>query len=370
MRNTCLFKLGKAKTFRRTSTKFFDWGGNQQNIDKPTRSIYMSDGWSDAIFAKLKYWLETGDTSVFTEEELVNIRVMLQVDQSGAEALVVAFLCKPGKYRQLFENNIKPHVYVAMKLFKDLWPEEMIQRGGIELDMDILDITPIPKLKLNPQWKELDSLIKDSDNWSLDKRYYYLGKQTAHSGNYGIRENTFRGNILEKSGGKIVVSKEQAKHFLGTYRGEFPEIPEWNEEVIRIVDEVGILYNLHGHPYQITAWRKDNYKDYIAWVPQSTVGEITRIAFCNLQEYIEEMSLKWDLLNDCHDSYLCQCPLIDVAHCRAKMQEYIAQSFISPVDGVEFTMKSECQLGFNWSPFDRSNPEKNPLGLRELSWKN
>ena len=41
------------------------------------------------------------------------------------------------------------------------------------------------------------------------------------------------------------------------------------------------------------------------------------------------------------------------------------QKLISPVDGVEFNMKSECQVGFNWSGYKK---DKNILGLRELSW--
>jgi hypothetical protein len=32
-------------------------------------------------------------------------------------------------------------------------------------------------------------------------------------------------NTLEKSGGKVVLTKEQAMEFLMLYRGEFPEIP-------------------------------------------------------------------------------------------------------------------------------------------------
>jgi hypothetical protein len=310
--------------------------------------------------------LETGDTDLFTEEELDKLRIFLQADQSGAEALIVAFDSEAGDYRQLFINNVKVHVYVAMKLFKDVWPLKMREKSGLNLDIETLDNTPIPKLKLNPQWRELDLLIKDSDNWPLTERFYYFAKQTVHSGNYDIQWAKFILNVLEKSGGKINIPEHEGKRFLETYRGLFPEIPERNRRVRRQVDETKLIYNLFGFPYQITNYNitEHGYKEYYAWGPQSTVGEITRIAFTRLQEIIEENRYKWDILADTHDSYLVQCPLRDTSTCKKAMQECMNQELTSLVDGTVFRMKSECQCGFNWSK-KKSN---NLLGLRELKW--
>lgn len=374
MRNTCFYGLAHAKTFRRVSRKLFDiWGGNLQNIEKSVRQIYFPDGFSEHVKQKCLYWLQTGDLSVFTEEELNIIRCFLQVDQSGAEALIVAYLCRAGSYRDLFIHGIKPHVYVAMKLFKDIWRQKMKDGGGLveDFDIDVLSNTPIPLLKSNPFWRDLDLLIKASDNWSLQERYYYLAKQTCHSGNYGIGENTFIMNILEKSGGKIVLSKEKGREFLMEYRGLFPEIPEWNRSVLEQVEKTGMLYNALGFPYNITDYVGDfkviesNAKEYIAWGPQSTVGEITRIAFSRLQEHIEAVGKRWDILADTHDSYLVQCPLREVKECAGKMSALMNQEMTSPYDGVRFRMKSECNIGFNWNSH---KPVKNELGLQLPTW--
>lgn len=682
MKTTCDYKLGGTKSFRRASKQLLvkkfilngktvskGYGSNIQNIEKGAREMYHPDGFSPSLTEKCQFWLKTGDTDVFTEEELSKLRCFAQCDQAGAEALIVAYLCEPGDYRQLFIHNVKPHVYVAMKLFKDVWTRKLKQSGGLIEDFNIEDLCSlsISQLKLNPFWKDLDSLIKSSDNWPLTERYYYLAKQTVHcvdkdtevltkngwtsisnvdiateiaisdgyitkfekplvmnefdysgemlyfvgeeidqyvtpehkmvyssnnkqhiafakdviklnrpniptstsyiggevnlkdwevkllvaiqadgyiepsgrlrfkfskdrkidrllsilteanikyeynpyvdetsggnivgdirfyanditkwfggikqwnswllkfsknnlelliselkfwdgtstfsyrnkreeycsfvesnidwiktichlvnkqgtkskdghklginnrtksiassnskwqftgkvycptvstgiflvrrkgkislthnSANYGIMAPTFRMNILDKSGGKIVISKEDSEKFLLVYRSLFPEIPDWNEQIKRTVQMTRMLFNLHGHPYTITDYHLEDstMKEYIAWVPQSTVGEITRIAFSALQEYIEQEKKPWDILQDNHDSYMQQFPLTHVRDAVKKQQEYMNQKLQSPVDGAIFYMKSEVNIGFNWG----SQKQSNPLGLQSPSW--
>jgi len=385
MRTSTTYKLAGTKTFRRSSCQILPkkriviegdkekvvkkgWGQNLQNIEKSMREPYEPDGFSKELIAKCSYWLGTGDLSVFTEEELVFLRVFVQVDQSGAEALIVAYDSEPKDYRQLFIHGIKPHIYVAAKLFVEQWKVK-----AREYNLNISDSTidkivtaKIHELKSIPEWKEFSNLISDSDNWALTERYYYLAKQTVHSANYDIQWSTFRMNILEKSGGKIVIDKKQAEFFLQMYRGLFPEIPESNERIKRQVEETGIIYNLFGMPYKITLYDppESKMKEFYAWPRQSTVGEITRIAFSNEQAYIEQNNKQWDLLADTHDSTLTQCPLIDVKECIRVKQECMNQRLVSPVDGVEFNMKSEAQVGFNWAPQKKNNL----VGLRVLKW--
>ena len=368
MRNSTTYILAGPKTFRRSSRKMINGCGvNMQNIQKDKRGIYYPDGFDPANMAlkeKCLWYLKTGEWDVFTQEELSKLRVMSQADQSGAEALIVAYDSEPKDYRQLFIHNVKPHVYVAMKLFKEVWAKKLSTLQGFSIDE--FDRTPIALLKKNPLWKDLDSLIKSSDNWQASERYYYLAKQTCHSANYGIEAQTFRMNILEKSEGKIVISFKDAQLFLEIYRGLFPEIPKSNERIRYQVETTRILYNMLGHPYQITDYNLDKMKDYFAWPRQSTVGEITRQAYCCLQEWIEQYKLDWDILGDCHDSYLAQCPLYEVIDLKKKQQEYLNIEMTSPIDGTKFRMRSEVQIGFNWGP----EKESNPLGLRECGWMN
>lgn len=371
MRNSTTYKLSGTKTFRRASSKILGrWGSNLQNIEKSMREVYEPDGFNNHLTAKCSYWLETGDLSIFTEEELFTLRVFLQTDQSGAEALIVAYDCDPKDYRQLFIHNVKPHVYVALKLFLDIWKKKAIEHNVL-ISPDTIDKisnSKIYELKNFPEWRDLDKLIKDSDNWSLQERYYYLAKQTCHSANYDIQAQTFRMNLLEKSGGKVNLPMKDADYFLNMYRGLFPEIPERNRRVARQVEETGIIYNMFGFPYQITNYNlnENNMKEYFAWLPQSTVGEITRKAVTKFQTWVEDTNqVGVDVLADTHDSFLVQCRLIDVVEVKKMKQHCMNQELVSPIDVTRFNMKSECNCGFNWNNFKK---EKNILGLQEVSW--
>jgi len=337
MRNSCIYKIAGPLTFRLSSTKLFGrWGSNLQNIEKSVRKIYVPDpGY-----------------------------IFVQVDQSGAEALIVAYCGIAGQYRELFKNDVKPHTYMALNLFPDIWPKKMLEHNLISslFDFDFSEIlrTPIAKLKTLPHWQNLAKLVKESDDWSLDERYYYLGKQTEHSSNYDIQPPMFRMNVLEKSGGKIVISKEDSERFLNVKHGLFPEIKgSYHRYVERCARDNRILYNLHGHPFQITSPEFDDkeLKELYAWIPQSTVGEITNIAYTKMSRHIQEHSKKWDILANTHDSYLLQCPVEEELDCAKQASRFMEQSFTSPIDGAPFSMKSEVQTGYNWSPAKKDNPD-------------
>lgn len=341
-RNSSTYKISGTKTFRLSSSKILGkWGSNMQNIEKSMRQQYIPD----------------------------NGKIFVQVDQSGAEALIVAYLCRNGNFRKLFTNGIKPHVFVALHIFADVWKKKLLEKGyALSEGFSINELvnSSIEKLRSHPDWNNLDHCIKDSDNWSLQERYYYLAKQACHSGNYGITAPTFRLNVLEKSGGKVVISKEDAEKFVNTYNSLFPEIREWHDQVRRQVEMTGMLFNLHGHPYTITTYNilESSWKELYAWTPQSTVGQITNKAYSCLQEYIETNSREWDLLANTHDSYLVQCPIGEELECSQIMKQFMNQKFISPVDGAEFSMKSESQCGLNWSPAKKDGT--NPEGLKEI----
>jgi len=376
MRNTTQYKLAGPVTFRRSSTKLFPeknkkhvgWGSNLQNIEGSIREVYIPDGFKPALSEKCIYWLKTSDTDVFTEEELVSLRCFAQTDQAGAEALIVAYDSEPADYRQLFIHGVKPHVYAALKLFPDVWFKKSQQENLIIPEQSVKELynTPIASLKDNPYWKDLDYLIKLSDNWPLSERYYYFAKQTVHSFSYGIEWHTFIMNVLEKSGGKIVISPDEGKRFLSTIRSLFPEVPRRCERIFKQVKHTGIIYNMFGHPFVIwpngepPATNLTDFKRFYAWGPQSTVGEITRTAYSNLYEYIEQNNKPWDILADTHDSYLTQGPLVCTKERIAKMTEFMAIEFTSPIDGAKFRMKSESAIGFNWA---KRKKGKNDLGL-------
>ena len=110
MRSSTTYKISGTKTFRLSSCQilpkkhFIDgkwkrkgWGENLQNKEKGMRNMYIPD-----------------DGKIF-----------VQVDQSGAEALIVAYLCRNANFRKLFINGIKPHVFVALHIFNNVWKQKL-----------------------------------------------------------------------------------------------------------------------------------------------------------------------------------------------------------------------------------------------------
>lgn len=330
-RLTTDYKLGGTNTFRRSSVKRLEfWGSNSQNPSKNLCSTLTAD---------LGYKL-------------------IQCDQAGAEALIVAYLAPGALYRALFLNGVKPHVFVALHLFSGVWKQEL---GADKWSDDFLN-KPIAELKSLPNWRELDSLIKSSDTWPSNQRYYFIGKQVSHSSNYGVEGEAFRQNVLLKSGGTIALDRKQADEFIMKYRTLFPEIfSNWHVAVQQELRRSRTLRNLFGYPRYFGGPMTGNFfKEAYAFVPQSTVGCITAKCIVNLQHYIEDNGLDWHILNDKHDSVLFQVPAAEVSAATKVVTNFMQQDLTSPL-GEKFKMKSEAQVGDNWAPY---HPKKNPGGLQ------
>lgn len=343
MRNTTIYDQAGTNTFRRGSSAMclnfkedIYCGTNLQNISKYIRRIYH---------ARKGYKL-------------------CQVDQAGAEALIVAYLCRDGRFRSLFLNKVKPHVFVGLHLFADVWSKKLNEHS-LDIKFNIVELlnSDIPSLPKHPFWKQVDTLIKSSDNWPASERYYYIAKQVCHSSNYGIGPNTFCLNTLEKSEGKIALTKKQAEEYLLFYHSLFPEIREWHREVQRQVEENRVLYNLFGYPrYFSEEITPSFFEKMYAFIAQSTVGCITARAITKYQSFIEEHKLKWNVLQDNHDSFLTECPESDCMDNLRIMTSFIEQDLMSP-RGEPFKMRSEAQCGFNWSPYKE---HENEDGMKEV----
>jgi len=278
-RVTCAWKISGTNTFRLASSMTIERKGrNMQNFGAGELPIIIPDPG----------------------------KVFLQIDQAGAEAYIVAYLTPPGgNFRKLFTNRIKPHVYVALHIFADEW-----QRRLPHISVERFLLADINDLKSISGWKELDTMIKDSDHWPPSERYYFIAKCCCHSLNYDATAGSLQLSIMVRSEGKVSVTHKQASKYWTVYRTLFPEIPKWHAEVNGLLRRGRTLRNLFGFPrYFSGSFANENFlKEAYAFIPQSTVGTITNIAFTCLQEYIEDKKMDWDLMNNKHDSILMQVP--------------------------------------------------------------
>ena len=93
------------------------------------------------------------------------------------------------------------------------------------------------------------------------------------------------------------------------------------------------------------------FREAYAFVPQSTVAEITHMAFRDLQQQIELEHRDWHLLNNEHDSYLVEFKPEERAIAMAAMKHHIERELISP-EGIKFKMQSEAYVGLNWQAME------------------
>lgn len=185
---------------------------------------------------------------------------------------------------------------------------------------------------------------------------------TGNSGNYGIMGNTFQQNLLEKSEGKVVITRAEADKFLSTYRDvAFPELHIFHRVVMNTLEQKGELRNLFGYPRKFCSLVTDPKEAY-AFIPQSTVGCITNLAVVEMQRWIETTCPSAVILNNCHDSYLVQAPTETIEVVAKKMKEFIEIEMTAP-RGEKFRMRSEASIGKNWAPW---HEKKNPEGLKEI----
>jgi len=341
-RITTLYKITGTTSFRLASTALLSFkksrgfGTNVQNFSKATRIV---------IEAPKGYLLG-------------------QVDQAGAEALAVAYLCKDGRFRSLFTNKIKPHVFVAMHIAPKIWADKL----GLQ-DIDNFLNSPIDNLKKINYWKDLETLIKDSDNESdPKKRYYYIAKTCCHLLNYDAGPSQFQISSLVKSEGSLAFTDEQAKYYHRLYREKlFPEIMYFHIEVRHQLETQNrILYNFFGYPRKFNGhWDNDLFKEAYAFIPQSTIGVLTEIAQTELftrMEQGDELFKDVSILQNCHDSLLFQAPEDKVKIVGEEISKHMKRHLVNH-RGEKFQMGVGFSIGQNWSGY---HPEKNPQGMREL----
>lgn len=318
-RLTCAWVISGTDTFRLASRKMLKlWGTNMQNWTKRLRKIIKPP-------PGMKF---------------------LQVDQSGAEALIVAYLCRRGKYRELFENKVKVHIYVALGLFKQQFEAEL----GYKLDEFIE--APIAEMVKLPRWNQVSEVIAISDEWPGKRRYYFMAKKTCHSANYDIKWPTFRLSILQETEGQLCLSPDESKGFLLGYRGMFTEIPEWHLETQSIVKSDRRLCNLFGFPRQFTGqFDEQMFKKAYAFVPQSTVGTITNITFTSvfneLEQHPEIYGRECSVVQNNHDSVLVQGPEELMPQLTSLVQRYMNCELMNP-RGEIFHMKSAATVSDSW----------------------
>lgn len=238
-------------------------------------------------------------------------RVLVQRDQSQAEARIVAYLAGCAKLIELIETKSDMHVYsMSASLGEDI------------------------------------SKYKESD----PHKFKYLrncGKTTNFAGMYGTGFRTLY-EIFLKDG--VDVSLEQCKFLLEKRREVFPEIYEvFQAEVITELNNTRTLVTPFGRKRKFFGPLDDNtYRKAFAHVPQSTVPYLTNLQWRWLDRYaIDHPEMEIQVLSMIHDALLWQMRPEGVDECRRAFDAY-SESVVLDVKGHKISMPWDISVGTTW----------------------
>lgn len=287
----------------------------------------------------------------------------VQPDQSGAEALIVAMLAKPGRYRALFENGVKPHTFLALHLFAAYHSEWFIGLESATRYLAALEPADLVKI---PGWSTLKTRIEKAPP---PNHPYYIGKRTAHARSYKMGWITFQKSVLRDTEGGLALPAADCKRFLTGFDRLFPEIIELQNEIIELAKTTRELVNLFGFPRRFERTFTHGYeREIISWIFQSTVGCLTTEAILKIEDdVIIPERRAWNVLNNKHDSLLLEVPEADVPEAARISRDVIAGFELTGRDGVKFRMKSEVKVGTNWADWDE---KLNPAGMKTFDVRN
>lgn len=133
-------------------------------------------------------------------------------------------------------------------------------------------------------------LTIDKNHWA-----YKLFKSLCHGTNY-----------LGQAAGlarRLGLSTYEVGKIQKWYFGKYPEIREWQKELIKQIDGRGWVENVFGHRcYFLGRISDKSYREGVAWIPQSTVARIidTGLVRIDALEQVERLPIY--LLNQVHDS--------------------------------------------------------------------
>ena len=240
--------------------------------------------------------------------------VFFNCDQQGAEARVVGYLAGDETYIKAVESG-DVHTMVAAMVF------------GFEAKRELAD---------RKYYREMS--------------YRDIAKRAAHGSNYGGTARTIA-TVLK-------VEIKVIEEFQSLYFKTFPNIRKWHSWILqeiqtkhRLVTPFGRVRNFWGNTRDDATLRAA-----IAYVPQSTVGDLTSRGLLQIHRHLPEAMV----LNNIHDAAFGQIPKDKVATLLPQIVECLTHPLeVTDIFGVKRQMLIpwEAQTGSNWGKRKKDNPD-------------
>jgi DNA polymerase I-like protein with 3'-5' exonuclease and polymerase domains len=248
-------------------------------------------------------------------------------DLEQAEARIVAFLTHDDDLIQDMEDGIDIHRKLAAQLPFGVTYEQLLQM-------------------------------------SKDCRERVLAKKCRHALNYQMGPLTFKASVNKdyiESG--IGITAAEAKVLRNRYLSIHHNLPQWWREVEGELSKNGSLKNPLGRVRRFFgAWGGELFRDATAFVPQSTVGDLTTMGIAGVDQELgyhgKEIAIP---LIHMHDGGLIQVP----EEAADEVAEGVKRIMSIPINIAGYSgvvIPVEVFKGYNWGYASKTNPN----GLAKL----
>ena len=230
--------------------------------------------------------------------------VLIEADQSQAEARVVAVLANDTRLQKLFDYGVDTHRVTAGWIYGRA-PDELLEQFYIELE----------RIRCFELAKQINAKLKSAIlDWERQ-----MGKVFRHAGNLGMQKRT----AAVTAG----ISEYRAGHILDRFHKTNPNIEGvFQKGIIECLQNNDrILVSPFGRRRQfLNKWGDELFKEAYPQIPQSTVSDQTKFA----AQRIEKRAPWFQILQESHDSILGQCPIFKVD----STIPIIKEEFEQPID--------------------------------------
>lgn len=266
------------------------------------------------------------------------MNLFCEFDKAGAEWVIVAYLSGDSNMLSVVESGKSPHV-VTGALMSGLSEEAVIAENkiiGSKTDPDEI---------LSLRQEHMPEIFHQAIFLPRTMSIRQGGKKSNHGLNYDMK---YRRYALENE-----IEDMEAKKAVELYRTKaYPGIPIWHEATRRQLRKNRTLINCFGRKRVfLEQWGQDMFDAAYAYVPQSTVFDITAQAMRIIRREQDE-GVPYELLAQVHDSILIQH--FDVLRDPRGWAENcirIALDYMNPVlyyGGREFQLGTTLKVGVNW----------------------
>lgn len=290
-------------------------------------------------------------------------KLLIELDKTGAEWVVVAYVSGDERMIEVCENGENPHLITGSLISGA--SIEFIQRER-ELVGENTDPTLIEELRIS-----LNNLTQP--NWFLPRTMsiYQCGKKADHGLNYDEGYGTFA--LMNE------MAESEAKRVKSGYLTAYPGIPEYHRSVREQLSEDRTLYAceipapepIHRKQRFLEAWGHDLFRRGYSYIPQSTVGDVTNRA---MTLFYQDRNLQdVELLANGHDSLLFQMESKHWNRVSSSIRRII--NHLNPLlrfRDREFRIGTDLKIGKVWGQMRKVKLSKNGRELEErleVTWR-